>query len=145
VSDPRRFDPSYFRVYGARSGWAARGPLGCLVALVLCPVGLVVGLVALVWALLPFGKRRRVWTQPRRHTPEEAAKEQALRRLVEAMSLDETFTAEEARQAGTLVAGGATVDDLLAEAIERGWVEVRGDRLAVTAKGKMPFLDPPSG
>ena len=70
-------------------------------------------------------------------SPEGAAREQALRRLVEAMARDATFTAEEARQAGTLaLPGGATVDDLLADALERRWIEVRGERLAVTQRGR---------
>jgi hypothetical protein len=113
----------------------APGPLGCLAALVLCPIGIVVGLVAVAWSLLPIG-RRRVASPFRVASPESAAREEALRRLVRAMALDDTFTADEARQAGTLVQGGATVDELVAEGIDRGWIERRGDRLGVTRRGR---------
>ena len=117
----------------------APGPFGCLAALILLPLvvvfGLLVGGVATIVRLLSFGGRGRSATF-RPTTPESSAREEALRRLVRAMALDDTFTADEARQAGTTVAGGATVDDLLAEAVERRWIEVRGDRLAVTRRGR---------
>lgn len=131
--------PTYGRFHGTWLG-RVQGPFGCLVALVLCPIGLAIGaVVALSLAITTaFGLRRRTRATWRAAvSPEGAAREQALRRLVEAMALDETFTAEEARQAGTLaLPGGATVDDLLADALERRWIEVRGERLAVTQRGR---------
>ncbi len=108
------------------------GLLGCLLAIVLCPIGLAIGIVTLVLSL--FLPRRRVAFAPA--APADAAREEALRRLVRAFAGDESFTADEARQAGTLVAGGATVDDLLADGIRRRWIEVRGDRLSVTPRGR---------
>jgi len=116
------------RSFGGRSV----GPLGCLLAIVLCPIGLAIGLVTLVLSL--FAPRRRRAYAP--SSPAAAAREEALRRLVRAFASDESFTADEARQAGTLVSGGATVDDLLADALERRWIEVKGERLAVTPRGR---------
>jgi hypothetical protein len=129
------FDGSSVRVF--RRGYAGRvsGPLGCLAAVLLCPVGIVAGVVMIVLSLLPSRRRRRA-AAFRAASPGGDAREQALRRLVQAMALDDTFTADEARQAGTLAAGGATVDDLVADAIERRWIEVRGERLAVTRRGR---------
>jgi len=118
----------------------APGPLGCLAALILLPIvfvfGLLVAGVATIVRLFTFGGRRRSASAFRPATPESAAREEALRRLVRAMALDDTFTADDARQAGTLVAGGATVDDLLADGVDRGLIEVRGDRLSVTRRGR---------
>jgi hypothetical protein len=119
-------------VFQRSLGGRSVGPLGCLLALVLCPIGLAIGLVTLVLSL--FVPRRRVAYAP--SSPAEAAREEALRRLVRAFASDDSFTADEARQAGTLVAGGATVDDLLADAVQRRWIEVRGGRLAVTGRGR---------
>ena len=118
----------------ARAGRVS-GPLGCLMTLVLCPIGLVIGLVMIVVSMLPFRRRRRAEAF-RAASPESSAREQALRRLVQAMALDDTFSADDARQAGTLTAGGATVDDLIVDAMERRWIEVRGERLAVTRRGR---------
>jgi hypothetical protein len=130
------FDRGSFRVL--HGNWFGRvpGPLGCLLAIVLCPIGIVLALVMSILWLFGVG-RGRLGGSVRRSTPEQRAREQATRRLVEAMALDETFTAEEARQAGVPLAGGATVDDLLADALERRWIEVRGDRLAVTKRGRL--------
>jgi hypothetical protein len=119
----------------------APGPLGCLAALILLPIvvvfGLLVGGVVTIVRLLGFGgaggRRAAAF---RSTSPESAAREEALRRLVRAMALDDTFTADDARQAGTLVAGGASVDDLLADGVDRGLIEVRGGRLAVTRRGR---------
>jgi hypothetical protein len=130
MSDGSSFGPSLRFARAAR----VSGPLGCLMTLVLCPIGLVLGLVMIVVSMLPWRRRRAAAF--RAATPESAAREQALRRLVRAMALDETFTADDARQAGTLTAGGATVDDLVADALERRWIEVRGERLAVTRRGR---------
>jgi hypothetical protein len=129
---PSPFQRPNVRVF--QRSFSGRGPglLGCLLAMVLCPIGLVIGLVTLVISL--FVPRRRDAYVPA--TPGEAAREDALRRLVRAFAGDASFTADEARQAGTLVAGGATVDDLLADALQRRWIEVRGDRLAVTQRGR---------
>jgi len=124
-----------FRVFQRSFVSRGPGPLGCLLALVLCPIGIVVGLVALIWALLPFGKRR-VASTFRAASPESAARDEALRRFVRAMALDDTFSLDDARQAGTLVQGGATVDDLVAEGLDRGWIERRGERLGVTRRGR---------
>jgi len=131
MSDGSPFDRTSFRAF--QRGYAGRvsGPLGCLMTLVLCPIGLVMILVS----MLPSRRRRRA-AAFRAASPEGSAREQALRRLVRAMALDDTFTAEEARQAGTLTAGGATVDDLIADALDRRWIEVRGERLAVTHRGR---------
>lgn len=114
--------------------FAGRSPglLGCLLAIVLCPIGLAIGIVTLVLSL--FLPRRRVAFAP--SSPAEAAREEALRRLVRAFADDESFTADEARQAGTLVAGGATVDDLVADGIRRRWIELKGERLVVTRRGR---------
>lgn len=135
MSDPFPSDRPAFRVFQRSFAGRAPGPLGCLAALVLCPIGIAIALVMFVVSLLGIGRRRRTaaW---RPSTPEAAAREEALRRLVRAMALDDTFSAEEARQAGTLAAGGATVDDLIAEALDRRWIEVRGERLAVTRRGR---------
>ena len=113
----------------------APGPVGCLAMLVLCPIGLAIGVVMLIVSIFRLARRRPAQAFARR-TPAGGAREVALRRLVSAFATDESFSADEARQAGTLVAGGATVDDLLADALERGWVEVRGERLAVTRRGR---------
>ncbi len=129
------FERPGVRVFHRSFVGRAPGPLGCLAALVLCPIGIVVGLVAVVWSLLPFG-RRRVAPAFRAAAPEAGAREEALRRLVRAMALDDTFTPDEARQAGTLVQGGATVDELVAEGLDRGWIERRGERLGVTRRGR---------
>jgi hypothetical protein len=130
-------DAAGFRTFHRAFVGRLPGPIGCLVLLVLLPVllvlGLVVGLVMLTASLLT-GGRRRAAAPP--SSPEAAAREEALRRLVRAMALDATFTADDARQAGTLVAGGATVDDLLADGLARRWIEVRGERLAVTRRGR---------
>jgi hypothetical protein len=140
MSDGSPFDRTSFRAF--QRGYAGRlsGPLGCLLTLVLCPIGLVLGLAMIVASMLPFGRRRRA-AAFRAASPESAAREQALRRLVQAMALDETFTADEARQAGTLTVGGATVDDLIADALDRRWIEVRGERLAVTHRGREESRD----
>jgi hypothetical protein len=134
------FDRPDVRVFHRSFTSRAPGPLGCLAALILLPVvvlfGLLVGGVATIARLFTFGGRRRGAAAFRPATPEAAAREEALRRLVRAMALDDTFTADDARQAGTLVAGGATVDDLLADGVERGLIEVRGGRLAVTRRGR---------
>lgn len=129
---PSPFDRPNVRVFHRSFAGRGPGPLGCLLAIVLCPIGIVIGVVTLVVSL--FLPRRRVAFAP--SSPAEAAREEALRRLVRAFASDESFTADEARQAGTLVAGGATVDDLLADGIRRRWIEVRGDRLAVTQRGR---------
>jgi hypothetical protein len=117
------------RSFGGRSV----GPLGCLLAIVLCPVGLVLGLVTLVLSLFAPRRARRAFVPA---TPAEAAREEALRRLVRAFAGDESFSAEEARQAGTLVAGGATVDELIADGMERRWIALKGERLVVTPRGR---------
>ena len=130
---PSPFDRPTVRVFQRSFGGRSVGPLGCLLAIVLCPVGLALAIVTLVVSLFA-PRRRRVAFAP--STPAGAAREEALRRLVRAFAQDDSFSADEARQAGTLVAGGATVDDLLADALERRWVEVKGDRLAVTRRGR---------
>jgi hypothetical protein len=135
MRDTSPFDRPAFRVFQRSFTGRAPGPLGCLAALVLCPIGIVIALVMFVVSLLGIGRRRGA-AAFRPSTPEAAAREEALRRLVRAMALDDTFSADDARQAGTLAAGGATVDDLIAEALERRWIEVRGDRLAVTRRGR---------
>ena len=141
MPEPLPFDRPSFRAF--RSSYAGRlsGPLGCLATIVLCPIGLVVALVMIVVSMLPFRRRRRA-AAFRAASPESSAREQALRRLVQAMALDDTFTADDARQAGTLTAGGATVDDLIADALERRWIEVRGERLAVTRRGREETEEP---
>jgi hypothetical protein len=140
------FDRSRVHVFQRSFVGRAPGPLGCLAALLLLPVVLVVGLlvagVATVFSLLPFG-RRRPSAAFRPTSPESAARDEALRRFVRAMALDDTFTADEARQAGTLVQGGASVDDLVAEGIARRWIETRGERLAVTRRGREETERPP--
>ena len=129
---PLPFDRPSARVFQRSFAARSTGPFGCLLALLLCPIGLVIGVVTLLVSL--FVPRRRAAFAP--STPAEAAREEALRRLVRAFASDDSFTAEEARQAGTLVSGGATVDDLLADALARRWIEVRGERLAVTPRGR---------
>src|SRR5207249_1163925 len=122
---------SFHRAYATR----LPGPLGCLLMLVVCPIGLLVGAVMFVAALLP-ARRRAVGTVSAAGRAPDA-REAALLRFIEVMALDETFTLEEARQSGTLATSGATVDELLAMARERGWVEARpGERLTVTARGR---------
>jgi hypothetical protein len=129
------FDRPGYRVF--QRSYAARlpGPLSCLVALLLFPIGLAIGLVMIVASLF----RASAPAPVRRAEPAGAApgaREQALARLVRVLSMDETFTADDARQAGTLAAGGATVDDLLEDAVRLGWIERRGERLAVTPAGR---------
>jgi hypothetical protein len=129
---PSPFDRPTVGVFQRSFAGRSTGPLGCLLAILLCPVGLVIAIVTLLVSL--FVPRRRVAFAP--STPVEAAREEALRRLVRAFASDDSFTAEDARQAGTLVAGGATVDDLLADALDRRWIEVKGERLVVTRRGR---------
>jgi hypothetical protein len=130
------------RVQVFRRSFVSRspGPFGCLAAAILLPLvvvfGLVVGGVMTIARLFWPGRRSPRASTFRPTSPESAAREEALVRLVRAMALDDTFTADEARQAGTLVQGGATVDDLVAEGVERGWIEERGGRLAVTRRGR---------
>src|SRR5262245_21067587 len=136
MADPLPHDTPSIR--GFHRAYVARlpGPVGCLLALVLFPIALLAGLVLLVVSLLPFPRRRaRTWTPA--PSPRDASRDAALRRLVQAMAMDSSFTAEDARQAGTLAAGGATVDELLADARERRWIEVaEGGRFAVTERGR---------
>ena len=120
------------RVFQRSFSGRSPGLLGCLLAIVLCPIGLAIGIVTLVLSL--FVPRRRVAFAPA--SAADAPREEALRRLVRAFANDESFTADEARQAGTLVAGGATVDDLLADGIRRRWIELSGERLKVTQRGR---------
>ncbi len=145
MTDPSPFGRPQFRGFQRSFVGRAPGPLGCLVALVACPIGIVIALVMFVVSLFGTGRRRGAASAWRPATPEAAAREEALRRLVRAMALDDTFSADDARQAGTLATGGATVDDLIAEALERRWIEVRGERLAVTRRGREETQTPPIG
>ncbi len=130
-------DGTTFRTFRFARASRVPGPIGCLILLVACPVGVVLAIVALLASLWPFGRRReRVAPSP--FAPAgDSGRDAAVRRLVRAMALDETFTLDEARQAGTLASGGATVDELLEDARARRWVETRPDgRLAVTERGR---------
>ena len=112
-------------------------PVGVLLVLVLLPVALLfLGAVAVSALFGSVGRARRSFDAP----PRDPARETALCSLVRGLALDPTFTRDEALAtpviAGAGVGGGPAADDLLREAIERGWVEARGDRFTVTAEGR---------
>ena len=115
------------------------GPLGCLALLVLLPIAL---LTLLFVSFTGLGSARRgarsgsagAPRQPR--TQEEADQEVALCSLVQAMALDEVFSREDAQTAGVMTTAGRTLNEMLDEAIRRGWIETRGEQLAVTGRGR---------
>jgi hypothetical protein len=111
------------------------GPLGCLAMLLCFPFALVAFLVVLATAAWRTrGLRRQFREQVA--AQRTAAEDEPVLRLVRAMALDESFTREEALQAGVSAASGRTPADLLDEAIRRGWVvDLGGGRLAARPPG----------
>ncbi len=130
------------------------GPFGCLFALLACTC-LIVLLPFVLILLLWKGRRlREVWrmqsaaerTAPAASPPAgggiggafgDAADARASAMFVRAMSIDETFTRDDARQAGVAAGARRTSDEVLDDAVRRGWVEERGGgRFAVTSRGR---------
>ncbi len=129
------YDRAGFRVFQRAFTSRIPAPVGCLLVLVLLPIVLVFLLVVVVMSLFrgrSSSQKSTTWPMPRAQTDHETA----LCMLVRALALDESFSLDDARQAGTLATAGVTVDDLLRDARRRDWVEVRGDRFAVTPRGR---------
>jgi len=121
--------------------------LGCLVALVAMPLALLAGVLAGLGALLSPRRRGAAPQGPafgstgRRSVGARAAGGLgatgiALCSLVEKMSLDAEFGLEDAQTAGIPVDTDASIEALLVDAVERGWIDRRGDRFAVTPRGR---------
>ncbi len=120
--------------------------LGCLVALVAMPLALLAGVLAGLGALLSPRRRGAAPQGPafgptgRRpvgaRTASLGATGIALCSLVEKMSLDDEFGLEDAQTAGIPVDTDASIEALLVDAVERGWIDRRGDRFAVTPRGR---------
>lgn len=104
-------------------------------ALVAVPLTLLVAAFATIRALLFPRSRTRV-TGPRGFGGSARGASDALCEFVRKMSLDDSFDVEDARMAGLPVDGGVTVEGLLSEGLARGWLERRGERYAVTARGR---------
>jgi len=119
----------------AGAGWRSfrgslSGPLGCLATILCLPFALVGFLVLMVVAAWKArGIRKQVEAQVA--AARGAADDEPVLRLVRAMALDDSFTREEALQAGVAASAGRSPADLLDEAIRRGWiVDLGGGRLA---------------
>lgn len=111
------------------------GPLGCLAMLLCLPfavVGFLVVLVVAAWKAR--GLRREIERQVA--AQRGAADDEPVLRLVRAMALDESFTREEALQAGVAASAGRSPAELLDEAIRRGFiVDLGGGRFAARPPG----------
>jgi hypothetical protein len=144
MSDRLRFGQPPFGSFPRSFVGRLPRPVGCLLALLLCPVLVVAALVTLVLLLFPWGRRRFArFVTPGMASPRPSPREEALLRLVRSFADEESFTAEEARQSGLPVEAGVSVDDLLADALERRWIAVRGERLAVTERGRRALAGVP--
>ena len=122
----------------SRQRWFVRRlpwPVAVLLLIVLFPVALLfLGAVAASALFGSSGRSRGRFDA----APRDPSREIALCSLVRGLALDATFTREEALATPVIAGagGGAAADDLLREAIARGWVEARGDRFAVTPEGR---------
>lgn len=139
-----------------------RGPWGCVFALLACTCLLP---VVIVMFIFNFAKLRAMWKAQREaergmpHPPggggfgggprvvgagpgardafSQAVSARAAAMLARAMAIDESFTRDEALQAGVAAGAGMSPADILDEAIRRGWIAERGDgRLHVTDRGR---------
>lgn len=126
-----------------------RGPVGCLLVLLLLPLVLVAFLLLLLFAprrtvVIGGATGRGPAPSPGGHSmplPGDVtlpATETALRSLVRGLALDEQFTREEALATPVQFTGAASpsVADLLEEAERRGWIEPIGEHLRVTETGR---------
>lgn len=122
--------------------------LGCVLALVTVPIALVAGMLTGLFALLLPGSRGRATAFSSSGSPRPFARRPAssaaalsttgfaLCSLVEKMSLDTDFSLEDAQTAGIPIEAEVTIESLLQDAVARGWVERRGERYAVTPRGR---------
>jgi hypothetical protein len=114
----------------------ARGPVGCLFSILCLPFALLALAAMFAVALWKTWRLRRDLLRVMA-AAEDAAEAEPVLRLVRAMAIDESFTREEAAQAGVAASAGRSPADLLDEAVRRGWVETRPDgRMAVTERGR---------
>jgi hypothetical protein len=109
--------------------------LGCLVAIVALPLAILGALFAVLRALVR-PPARGAHTGPRPVPTGAAAADTALCEFVRKMSLDESFDLTDARTAGLPPDRGVTVEGLIRDGLARGWLEQRGDRYAVTPRGR---------
>lgn len=117
-----------------------RGPLGCLFGLLACILLIPVLIVVAILAIWKREQIKRVFrTQIDAERTASEARPAAM--LVRAMSLDDSFTREEALQAGVPLSAGMTPADVFDDARRRGWIDrVRtgpsGEVFAVTESGR---------
>lgn len=120
--------------------------VGCLVALLAVPLAIFAAMVAMLRALLHRGPSQATWRRAGdagarpsgfgRRTIGGSAADTVLCEFVEKMSLDEEFAVEDAQTAGLPLSATVTVEGLIEQALARGWVERRGERYAVTSRGR---------
>lgn len=126
-----------------------RGPVGCLLVLLLLPLVLVAFLLLLLFApkrTVVIGGAPRPGPGPMPRGRPTALPvggsyppaEEALRELVRGLALDESFTREEALATPIRItaADSPGVAELLDEGLRRGWIEQDGERLRVTDDGR---------
>lgn len=115
-------------------------------ALLAVPLAIFAAMVAMLRALLHRGPSQGTWRRAGdagarpsgfgRRTIEGTAAETVLCEFVEKMSLDDEFAVEDAQTAGLPLSATVTVEGLIEQALARGWLERRGERYAVTARGR---------
>lgn len=130
------------KVQQAVRAWRGRfrGPFGCLLILVLCILSIPILIVVSILAIWKREQIKRVF-RAQVEAERTAVEARPAAMLVRAMAVDETFTRDEALQAGVPAAAGMTSADVFDDARRRGWIDrVRsgpsGEIFAVTASGR---------
>jgi hypothetical protein len=111
------------------------GPLGCLVALLCLPFALI-ALVVMFGVALWKGRKLRQAIQGQMAAERTTGDGLPVAHYVRMFAADPSFSRDEATQAAVPASAGKTAQELLDEAMRRGWIEVTGDRLVVTDRGR---------
>lgn len=135
IHDDRSNQDSPFSAAWSEFRSRLSGPVGCLLAILCLPFALI-ALVVMVCVAMWRVRRVRKAIGDQVASAKATGEALPVAEFVRSFAIDPTFTREEAEGAAVPATAGRSAAQLLADAIERGWVRERDGLLAVTDRGR---------